>query len=47
LVDILWGDEEEGVPRRGNNGFLVRDVVNLAMEGKFGEIMDLREEVQR
>jgi hypothetical protein len=32
LVNILWGDEEEEIPRRRNNGFLVRDVVGLALE---------------
>ena len=47
LVNIFGGDEKEDVPRRGSNVFLVRDVVDLEMEGKFGEIMDLREEVQR
>jgi hypothetical protein len=46
LVDILWGNEEKGVPRGRNNGFLFGDVVSLALECKLWEMMNLWEQIE-
>jgi hypothetical protein len=46
LVDGLWRDEEKNFPGQGKNGSLLGDIVGLALEGEFWEVVNLGEEIQ-
>jgi hypothetical protein len=46
LVDGFWRDEENNFPGRGHDGSLLRDIVGLALEGEFWEVVNLGEKIQ-
>ena len=46
LANIFGGDEKEDISRRRNDGFLVGDIMGLAFEGEFWEMMNLGKEIQ-
>jgi hypothetical protein len=46
LVDGLWRDEEKNFPGGGYDGSLLENIVGLALEGEFWEMVNLGEEVQ-
>ena len=46
MVDGFWCDEEKNFPRQIHNSSLFRDIMGLAFEGEFGEIVNLGETIQ-